>query len=83
MINKVYVVVEEYFFDGTETELTIFDTFEKAKECFDKVVIRERTTSWVERLNEEEMEQEETYFHAYDNNDYYETTIYVVEKEIK
>lgn len=81
-MNKVYVVVEEYFFDGTETEITIFDNFEKAKEHFDRVVIRERTNSWVKHLTEEEMEQEETYFHAYDNNDYYETTIYIVEKEI-
>ena len=97
-MEKVYVVVEEYVFDGTEINVTIFSTLEKAKEHFNKVVETEEKNSWIADLINEladkenngfdidnfdsYIEKEDTYYHAYDNNDYYETTIYIEEKEI-
>ena len=79
-MNKVYVVIEEYYFDGTETHIEIFGTLAKAKKHFNKVVKREKDKSWIDEYSE--IESEEKYFHAYDPNDYYETTIYIEEKEI-
>ena len=79
-MNKVYVVIEEYYFDGTETHIEIFGTLEKANEHFNRVVERECATTWIDE--DCDIEREEKYFHAYDPSNYYETTIYIEEKEI-
>ena len=77
---KVYCVIEEYFFDGPGTGIALFSDYEKARECFTKKVEFERQNSWIDDYSD--IEQSKDYFHAYDPSDYYETTIYIIEKEI-
>lgn len=79
-MNKVYIVVEEYYFDGTGTNVEVFETLEKAKKVFNTKVEFEMKNSWIDEYSD--IEKNEKYFHAYDPNDYYETTIYIEEKEI-
>ena len=81
MNKKVYCVIEEYFFDGTECNVSVFTTYEKAKSYFESKVEFEIQNSWIDEYCE--FEKESNYFHAYDTNNYYETTIYIEEKEIQ
>ena len=79
-MKKVYCVMECYQFDGAGADVTVCDTFEKAKEIFEKKVFFEMNSSWIDDYSD--VEKGDEYFHAYDPNDYYETTIWIVEKEI-
>lgn len=89
---KVYEVIELYTCDITEAHTTIFDTFEKAKNAFDKFVEREEKETWIEGLiksdklndplNDSEIEHCKDYYHALDVDDFYETTIWIEEKEV-
>ena len=79
-LKKVYCVMECYQFDGADADVTVCDTFEKAKEIFEKKVLFEMNSSWIDDYSD--VEKGDEYFHAYDPNDYYETTIWIVEKEI-
>lgn len=86
--NKVYVLREEYYFEGdVESNCTIFDTFEKAKVAFEERAKIEKEQSWINQLDDEDLEtmksdESDTYLHAYDSSNYYSTTVWVEEKEI-
>lgn len=92
-MRKVYLVIEEYRFEGcNDTNVNTFETKEKAKEEFNKIVERELTESWVSDLIIDEddelyeynkLEQNECDFYAYDSDDDNETSIRIVEKEIQ
>ena len=85
-MNKVFEVKMTWSFEGDfECDTFLFDTFEKAKEKFDKLCLDEETCSWIADLDEADknrIDHEEYYYHAYDSDNYYETTIYIEEKEI-
>ena len=81
MNKKVYCVIEEYFFAGTECNVSVFTTYEKAKSYFESKVEFEIQNSWIDEYCN--IEKEGNYLHAYDTNNYYETTIYIKEKEIQ
>lgn len=84
-MKKVYEVIELYEFDGAQVETTIFNSLKKAKKRFNEIVKREETTTWINSLSKrdtKEIEKQDIYYHAYDSNNYYATTIYIREKEI-
>ena len=86
-MKKVFEVKMIWFFEGeSDCDTYLFDTFEKAKEKFDKLCLDEENCSWIDDLDEadkNEIEHEDNYYHAYDSNDYYETTILISEKEVQ
>lgn len=82
MNNKVYVVFEEYCFNGYESNATIFSTEEKALEYFNKIVDREKSSSWI-RDDDNYIETDMAHdFYAYDDVNGDSTCIFMREKEI-
>lgn len=85
-MNKVYLVCEEYGFDGeTSTETSVCGTKEKARELFNSIVEREKTKSWVRDAYDSDyfdLQDEDEYFYCYDELNFDETAVYIVEKEI-
>lgn len=80
MNNVVYLVDENY--GNNELNTTIFSTYNKAKEYFDSIVDRAKS-SWISDDPDEYIERDfEDDFYAYDdiNGDY--TYIYIMKKEI-
>lgn len=92
-MNKVYLVCEEYNFEGSyDTETNVFSTKENAKKYFDKIVNVELTESWIRDLVDakesgddycdDELEIDEISLHAYDSRSFDSTDIYIIEKVI-
>lgn len=79
-MKKVYCVMECYQFDEADIKVTVCDTFEKAREIFEDKVFFVVNNSWIDKYSD--IIKVDKYFHIYDPNDYYETTIWIVEKEI-
>lgn len=79
-MKKVYCVMEYYKFDEADIEVTVCDTFEKAREIFEDKVFFVEYNSWIDKYCD--IIKVDKYFHIYDPNDYYETTIWIIEKEI-
>ena len=87
-MEKVYLVIGEYWFDGVESEVEVFASKEDAKKYFKEKVEKEKKESWIKHISEGymasiEFDLNNLYFHAFGVNDYYETTIYVKEKEVR
>jgi hypothetical protein len=87
-MEKVYLVIGEYWFDGVECEVEVFTSKEDAKQYFKEKVEKEKKNSWIKHIADGymadlEFDLNKLYFHAFSVNDYYETTIYVKEKEVK
>ena len=74
--KQIWVVSLTYFFEGeTDSETHLFATEEKAKEYFDKIVEKEKTQTWIADTDNVDIQQDEHYFYAFDNDEYYETII--------
>lgn len=87
-MKKVYVIIEEYCFDGSyETETTVCNSKQTALEVYEKIVKNEKENSWIrDAINNDnpqfDLDEDDGYFYCYDNCNYDFTAIQIKEKEI-
>ena len=83
MKKQVFVVSLTYFFEGDiDNETYLFDTYNKAKSFFDTLVEKEKTQTWIADYDDVDITHEPDYFHAFENSNYYETSIRIKKQDI-
>ena len=85
---KVYLVIENYHYDfQSNVYVTVFDSYEKAKNAFNNFVDREKTNSWISRKYNNInviVEEENDSFIAYVDGcaSEFETSINIIGKDV-
>ena len=63
-MKKVYIVEEYYRYDNlNDSNITVFDTFEKAKKKYEEVLNIEKTESWVSDFLNQELDPAQDFFY--------------------
>lgn len=82
-MSKVYLVIEEITFNGDPNHnVTCCGTYDKAVEIFNRLVEKEKESSYIRDEDYTELDESEDYFHWYDDVNFDSTTIFITEREI-